>query len=195
MYFVYLLVVAGVLVIFFLFFPPFPLCNSHLEASVVPSEICILVCALSMLPSSRLDQTVLSRLEAILPQCDFKELSDIAVSLLRWIQNDHTCLAGPARQQLNLLRKLDHRGHHRLQQSTSLDLLWEDLKALKGEWLQESLVEESVAALEHFVDEIDGTNVTKIASFLSKTNYLSTVILDRIASVVIQQIEKVRFKC
>lgn len=164
---------------------------SHLEASVMPSEICILVSALSMLPSSRLDQTALSRIEAILPQCDFKELSDIVVSLLRWIQNDHTCLAGPARQQLNLLRKLDHWGHHRLQQSTSLDLLWEELKVLKGEWLQESLVEESVAALEHFVDEIDGTNVAKIASFLSKTNYLSTVILDRIASVVVQQIEKI----
>ncbi|CAO2597171.1 FAST kinase domain-containing protein 1, mitochondrial [Lemmus lemmus] len=163
---------------------------SHLEASVMPSEICILVSALSMLPFPRLDQTALSRIEAVLPQCDLKELSDIVVSLLRWIQNDHTCVAGTARQQLNLLQKLDHWGHHRLQQSTSLDLL-EEVKSLKGEWLHESLVEESVAALEHFVDEIDGTNVAKIASFLSKTNYLSTVLLDRIASVVVQQIEKI----
>ncbi|XP_036042204.1 FAST kinase domain-containing protein 1, mitochondrial isoform X2 [Onychomys torridus] len=164
---------------------------SRLEASVTPSETSVLVSALSMLPSPHLSGTAVSRIEAVLPQCDFKELSDFVVSLMRWIQNDHACLASTTRKQLNLLQKLDHWGHHRLQQSSSLVLLWEELKPLKGQWLQESLVEESVAALQRFVHEIDGTNVAKIASFLSKTNYLSPPLLDRIASVVVQQIEKI----
>ncbi|CAH6788540.1 FAST kinase domain-containing protein 1, mitochondrial [Phodopus roborovskii] len=164
---------------------------SRLEASVTPSEISILVSALSLLPLPHLSEAAVSRIEAVLPQCDFKELSDVVASLMRWIQNDHMCLASTTRKQLGLLQKLDHWGHHRLQQSNNLDLLWEELKSLKGEWLHESFVEESVAALQHFADEINCTNVAKIASFLSKTNYLSTLLLDRIASVVVQQIDKI----
>ncbi|XP_051022580.1 FAST kinase domain-containing protein 1, mitochondrial isoform X2 [Acomys russatus] len=164
---------------------------SRLEASITPSEISILVSALSLLPFPYLNEAVASRVEAVLPQCDFKELSDLVASLMRWVQSDQACLASTARNQLNLLHKLDHWGHHRLRQSSSLDLLWEELKALKGEWLHESFVEESVSALQRFVDEIDHTNAAKIASFLSKTNYLSALLLDRIASVVVQQIEKI----
>lgn len=148
-----------------------------------------------MLPSPHLSETAVSRIEAVLPQCDFKALSDFVVSLMRWIQNDPVCSASTTRKQLNLLQKLDHWGHHRLQQCSSLALLWEELKSLRGEWLHESFVEESVAALQRHVEEIDGTNVAKIASFLSKTNYLSTPLLDRIASVVVQQIEKVKSQC
>ncbi|XP_052038593.1 FAST kinase domain-containing protein 1, mitochondrial [Apodemus sylvaticus] len=164
---------------------------SRLEASVTPSEISVLASALSMLPNTHLNEVAVSRIEAVVPQCDFRELSDLVVCLLRWIQNDHKCLASTTGKQLGLLQKLDHWGHQRLRQSTNLDLLWEELKSLKGEWLQESLVEESVAALQHFMDEIDYSNVAKIASFLSKTNYLSPLLLDRIASVVVQQIEKI----
>ncbi|XP_028618784.1 FAST kinase domain-containing protein 1, mitochondrial isoform X1 [Grammomys surdaster] len=164
---------------------------SRLEVSVTPSEISVLVSALSMLPYPHLNETAISRIEAVLPKCDFRELSDLVVCLMRWIQNDHVCLASTTGKQLDLLQKLDYWGHHRLQESTSLDLLWEGLKSLKGEWLHESLVEDSVAALQRFADEIDYSNVAKIASFLSKTNYLSTLLLDRIASVVVQQIEKI----
>lgn len=164
---------------------------SRLEASVTPSEVSVLVSALSMLPYPHLNETALSRTETVLPQCDFRELSDLVVCLMRWIQNDHLCSASTAGKQLDLLQKLDHWGHRRLQQSTSLDLLWEELKSVKGEWLHESLVEESITALQRFMDEIDHSNVAKIASFLSKTNYLSTPLLDRIASVVVEQIKKI----
>lgn len=164
---------------------------SRLEAGVTPSEVSVLVSAISMLPYPHLNETAVSRIETVLPQCDFRELSDLVVCLMRWIQNDHVCSASTAGKQLDLLQQLDHWGHRRLQQSTSLDLLWEELKSVKGEWLHESLVEESITALQRFMDEIDHSNVAKIASFLSKTNYLSTPLLDRIASVVVEQIEKI----
>lgn len=164
---------------------------SRLEASVTPSEVSVLASALSMLPYPHLNEAAVSRTEAVLPQCDFRELSDLVVCLTRWIQSDHACSPSTTGKQLDLLQKLDRWGHHRLQQSTNLDLLWEEVKSLKGEWLHESLVEESITALQRFMDEIDYSNVAKIASFLSKTNYLSTPLLDRIASVVVEQIEKI----
>lgn len=162
---------------------------SHLETSFIPNDISNLVCALSMLPSPDLSEMVVSRIEAILPQCELKELNVLAASLLRWIQYGHV-LGSATEKQLKLLQTLDHYGHQRLQQN-SLDLSWEEFKSLKGDWFHESLVEESVAVLQNFVDEINYVNVAKIAYFLSRTNYLSTLLLDRIASVVVQQIEKI----
>lgn len=62
---------------------------------------------------------------------------------------------------------------------------------MKGDWLHESLVQTLVAALHHFVNQMDSTNVAKISSFLSKANYLSNLLIDKIALMVIQQMEKI----
>ncbi|XP_008589069.1 PREDICTED: FAST kinase domain-containing protein 1 [Galeopterus variegatus] len=164
---------------------------SYLKISVIPSEISILVCAISMLPSPHLDEVVISRTEAVLPQCNLKYLNSFATSVLRWIQYDHMCLDSITGKQLKLLQKLDCYGHQRLQQSNNLGLLWKELKSLKGDWIPESLLEETIYALQRLMDEINYINVAEIASFISRTNYLSTLLLDRIASVVVQQIEKI----
>lgn len=44
------------------------------------------------------------------------------------------------------------------------------------------------------MDEINYINVAGIASFISRTNFLS-ILLDKIASVVLEQIEKLKLKC
>ncbi|XP_007074661.2 FAST kinase domain-containing protein 1, mitochondrial [Panthera tigris] len=167
------------------------LLHSYLKISVIPSEISILVYALSILPSPYLDEVEISRIEAVLPQCDLTDLNSFATSVLRWIHYDPTYLDNTTGKQLKLLQKLDHYGLQRLQKCTNLNLLWEELKSLKGDWFAESLLEETVATLHRLMDEINYKNVAEIASFLSRTNYLSTLLLDRIASVVLQQTEKI----
>ncbi|VFV39270.1 fast kinase domain-containing protein 1 [Lynx pardinus] len=165
--------------------------KNYLKISVIPSEISILVYALSILPSPYLDEVEVSRIEAVLPQCDLTDLNSFATSVLRWIHYDRTYLDNTTGKQLKLLQKLDHYGLQRLQKCTNLNLLWEELKSLKGDWFAESLLEETVATLHRLMDEINYKNVAEIASFLSRTNYLSTLLLDRIASVVLQQTEKI----
>ncbi|XP_019693787.3 FAST kinase domain-containing protein 1, mitochondrial isoform X4 [Felis catus] len=167
------------------------LLHSYLKISVIPSEISILVYALSILPSPYLDEVEVSRIEAVLPQCDLTDLNSFATSVLRWIHYDRTYLDNTTGKQLKLLQKLDHYGLQRLQKCTNLNLLWEELKSLKGDWFAESLLEETVATLHRLMDDINYKNVAEIASFLSRTNYLSTLLLDRIASVVLQQTEKI----
>ncbi|XP_019314438.1 FAST kinase domain-containing protein 1, mitochondrial isoform X3 [Panthera pardus] len=167
------------------------LLHSYLKISVIPSEISILVYALSILPSPYLDEVEISRIEAVLPQCDLTDLNSFATSVLRWIHYDRTYLDNTTGKQLKLLQKLDHYCLQRLQKCTNLNLLWEELKSLKGDWFAESLLEETVATLHRLMDEINYKNVAEIASFLSRTNYLSTLLLDRIASVVLQQTEKI----
>ncbi|XP_062043647.1 FAST kinase domain-containing protein 1, mitochondrial isoform X2 [Lepus europaeus] len=164
---------------------------SYLKISVLPSEISILVHAICMLPNPQLDEAVIARVEEVLPCCDLTELNVFATSVLRWIQYEHVYSDGLPGKQLKLLQKLDHYGCQRLQQSNSLDLLWKELKILKGDWFSESLLEDTFAALQRLMNEIDGTNVAEIASFISRTNYLSALLLDRIASVVVQEIEKI----
>ncbi|XP_023385414.1 FAST kinase domain-containing protein 1, mitochondrial isoform X5 [Pteropus vampyrus] len=166
------------------------LLHSYLKISVKPSEISSLVCAISMLPSPHLDEVGISRIEAVLPQCDLNDLNGFATSILRWIQYDCMHLDSTGKQ-LKLLQKLDHYGHQSLQKCNNLNLLWEELKSLKGDWFAQSLLEETIATLQRLVDEINYMNVAGIASFISRTNCLSTLLLDRIASVVLQQIEKI----
>ncbi|XP_011742367.1 FAST kinase domain-containing protein 1, mitochondrial isoform X3 [Macaca nemestrina] len=164
---------------------------SYLKISFIPTEVSFLVYAISLLPSPHLDEVGISRIEAVLPQCDLNNLSSFATSVLRWIQCDHIYLDSITGKQLKLLQKLDHYGRQRLQHSNSLDLLWEELKSVRGSTFPESLLEETIATLQRFVDEINYINVVEIASFISNTDYLSTLLLDRIASVAVQQIEKI----
>ncbi|XP_074255611.1 FAST kinase domain-containing protein 1, mitochondrial isoform X1 [Saimiri boliviensis] len=164
---------------------------SYLKISFIPTEMSFLVCAISMLPSPLMDKVGISRIEAVLPQCDLNKLTSFSASVLRWIQYDHMHLDSNTGKQLKLLQKLDHYSHQRLQHINSFDLLWKELKYLKGDMFPESLIEEMIAALQRFRDEINYINVAEIAYFISKTNYLSTLLLDRIASVAVQQIEKI----
>ncbi|XP_027981037.1 FAST kinase domain-containing protein 1, mitochondrial isoform X4 [Eumetopias jubatus] len=163
----------------------------YLKISVIPSEISILVYALSILPSSHLDEVGISRIEAILPQCDLNDLNGFATSVLRWIHYDRKCLDNTTGKQLKLLQKLDHFGLQRLRKCNNLNLLWEELKSLKGDWFAESLLEETAGTLHRLMEEINYKNVAEIASFISRTNYFSTLLLDRIASVVVQQSQKI----
>ncbi|XP_022351008.1 FAST kinase domain-containing protein 1, mitochondrial isoform X3 [Enhydra lutris kenyoni] len=167
------------------------LLHSYLKISFIPSEISILVYTLSILPSPHLDEVGMSRIEAVLPHCDLNDLNGLATSVLRWIHYDRKYLDNTTGKQLKLLQKLDHYGLQRLRKCNNLNLLWEELKSLKGDWFAESLLEETVATLQRLMDEINYKNVAEIATFISRTNYLSTSLLDRIASVVIQQIEKI----
>ncbi|XP_003800901.1 FAST kinase domain-containing protein 1, mitochondrial [Otolemur garnettii] len=166
---------------------------SYLKISFIPHEISILVCALSLLPSPHLDEVGMLRIEEVLPQCHLNDLNYFATSILKWIQHDHMYSSSiTTMKQLKLLKKLNDCGHQILQQSNSLNLLWEDLRFSKGDWLLDSLLKETIATLQRLMEEINYKNVAGIASFISRTNYLSTLLLDRIASVVVQQIEKIQ---
>lgn len=133
----------------------------------------------------------ISRIEAVLPQFDLNDLNSFATSVLRWIQYGHVYPDNTTGKQLKLLQKIDHYGHQRLQKYNNLNSLLAEVKSLKGDWFSESLLEETVATLQRLVDGINYTNVAGIAYFISRTNYLNTLLLDKIASVVLQQIEKI----
>ncbi|XP_020846581.1 FAST kinase domain-containing protein 1, mitochondrial isoform X2 [Phascolarctos cinereus] len=164
---------------------------SHLRNSVIPSEISMLVRVTAMLPSPHLDESGLSRMESILPQCSLSDLSTFASSLSTWIQHDRSHLDNICRKNIRLLPQLNTYGYQRLQKANNLNVLWEELKFVHGEWFEEELLEETLVTLQRLSDQITYTNVANLSAFIVKTNYLSAPMLDKIASVTVQHISKI----
>ncbi|XP_068935882.1 FAST kinase domain-containing protein 1, mitochondrial isoform X3 [Petaurus breviceps papuanus] len=164
---------------------------SHLRNNVIPSEISMLVRVIAMLPFPHLDESGLSRVESILPQCRLSDLSTFALSLSTWIRHDHSYLDNVCQKNIKLLPQLNAYGYQRLQQANNLNVLWEELKYVNGEWFEEELLEETVVTLQRLSDQITHTNIANFSAFIVKTNYLSAPVLDKIASVTVQQINKI----
>ncbi|XP_041933167.1 FAST kinase domain-containing protein 1, mitochondrial [Alosa sapidissima] len=164
-----------------------------LQSSVFPYEVTMLTRILSMLPSPRLDETALARVEAVLPQCNLNDLNTHAQAIAKWLRHDPTYLHSTPSRYVRLLQSLIRCGHERLGHADRLELLLEELRYLSGEWFEEMLLEESVAACRRLVDQISPGNVPDVAIFLTRTNYLSPHLLDRIAQVALENIQQIHF--
>ncbi|XP_072253180.1 FAST kinase domain-containing protein 1, mitochondrial [Leuresthes tenuis] len=162
-----------------------------LQNSFYPSEVTMLTRVLSMLPNPRVDESVLSRIDAVVAQCNLSELSTISIAIAKWIRNDSSYRHTTHSKYIGLLQKLSRCGHDRLQTADKLDLVLEELKYISGEWFEEMLLEESMVTLRRMTDQIDWTIVPDLAFFLTRTNYLCPTLMDRIASVAIEHIDKI----
>ncbi|XP_077473184.1 FAST kinase domain-containing protein 1, mitochondrial isoform X2 [Stigmatopora argus] len=162
-----------------------------LEHSVFPYEVIMLARVLSMLPSPRLEDSVISRVEAVLPQCNFNDLNSISFILAKWVRNDPSQRRGTPGKYMRLLQTLNRCAHDRLQTADRLDLLLEELRYISGEWFEEILLERSMATLQRMSEQITWSNVPDLALFLTKNNYLCVPIMERIAQVVVTDIDKI----
>lgn len=146
---------------------------------------------LSLLPSPRLDDTVISRVEAVAPQCSLGDLNTISFVVAKWVRSDTSYAHNAPSKYVNLLQVLNRCGRERLRTADRLDLLLEELRYISGEWFEEMLVSEAMATLQRMMDQINWTNVPELALFLTKINKHCPPLLDHIASMAIKDIDKV----
>jgi len=146
---------------------------------------------LSMLPCPRLDEGVISRVDAVVPQCNLNDLNTISHAVAKWVRNDPSFRHNTPSKYVRLLQSLNRCGHERLRTSDRLDLLLEELKYISGEWFEEMLLEETMVTLKRMMDQIQWTNVPELALFLTRINHLCPPLMDLIASVAIKDIDKV----
>ncbi|KAJ8416672.1 hypothetical protein AAFF_G00325500 [Aldrovandia affinis] len=165
----------------------------HLQGSIFPYEVTMLTRVLSMLPSPRLDEAVTSRVDAMLPQCNLSDLNTFAMALAKWVRNDPSYRHSTPRAYVRLLQTLNSCGLERLHKASRLDLLLEELKHVPGDWFEEMLLEETIATLWRLLEQVSWTNVPELALFLTKTNYLCTPLLDHMAAVVMENIQKIHY--
>ncbi|KAI7808304.1 FAST kinase domain-containing protein 1, mitochondrial [Triplophysa rosa] len=165
----------------------------YLQDSVYPYEVTMLTRVLSMLPSPRLDEGVLSRVSAVIPQCNLNDLNTFAMVVAKWIRNDPSYRHNTRSRYVRLLQSLNRCGHERLHQFHRLDVLLEEAKYLSGEWFEEMLLEESMVTTRRLIDQISWTNVPELAVYLTRTNYRCDTMLDRIAAVTVANIDKIHY--
>lgn len=147
-----------------------------------------------MLPSPRLNEGVVSRVDEMITQCDLNELTTISFAVSKWVINDPFYHHSTHRKYIQLLQRLSHCSRERLQTATQLDLVLNELKFTSGPWFKEMLLEDTIITLNRMIDQINWNNVSDCAHFLAKMVYLHRPLLDRIASVAVEHIDKVLSK-
>uniref|UniRef100_A0A1A8S5K4 FAST kinase domains 1 n=2 Tax=Nothobranchius rachovii TaxID=451742 RepID=A0A1A8S5K4_9TELE len=166
---------------------------SFLQRSFYPSEVTMLTRVLSLLPSPWLDEGVVSRVDEVMSQCDLDELNTISFAVAKFIRNDPSYRHNTHSKYVRLLQRLSNCGRERLQVAAKLDLVLEELKYVSGEWFEEMLLEEAIATLNRMMDQVNWTNISELAFFLTRINHLHPPLMDRMAKVALENIDKIHF--
>uniref|UniRef100_A0A8C3DAT9 FAST kinase domains 1 n=1 Tax=Corvus moneduloides TaxID=1196302 RepID=A0A8C3DAT9_CORMO len=155
-----------------------------LKSTVIPADTAAIIRVLAMLPSFHVEEIIINKAAAVLPQCRLHHLNCIATALVKW--NHHGQLHWQNSSELcaKLLQKLNDCGFQRLQKANNLNLLLEELTHVNGEWFEEVLNEETMATCKHLIDQITWANVLPLSFFLIKSDHRCPALFDRIASDV-----------
>lgn len=147
-----------------------------------------------MLPCTRIEDCVISRVDAVVTQCSLSDLCTISFAVAKWVRNDPSYRHNTPSRYVRLLQTMNRCGHERLQTADRLDLLLDELKYISGEWFEEILVEDTMGTLQRMIDQIHWTNVPDLTLLLTRIGHLSPPLMDHIASVVIKDIDKVLYE-
>ncbi|NXT56743.1 FAKD1 protein, partial [Pluvianellus socialis] len=162
-----------------------------LKSNVIPAETAAIIRVLAMLPSFQVEEIVINKAAAVLPQCKLHHLNCIATALVKWNHYGQLHWQNSSELCVKLLQKLNDCGFQRLQNADNLNLLLEELLYMNGEWFEEVLNEQTMAMCQHLIDQITWANVLQLSFFLIKTNHRCPSLLDRIASVTVENIDKI----
>ncbi|XP_010072160.1 PREDICTED: FAST kinase domain-containing protein 1 [Pterocles gutturalis] len=163
-----------------------------LKSSVIPADTAAIIRVLAMLPSFQVEESIINKVTAVLPQSKLHHLSCIATALVKWNHYDQLHWQNSSQLCVKLLQKLNDCGFQRLQKANNLNLLLEELKHVNGEWFEEVLSEETMAMCQRLIDQITWANVLQMSFFLIKTNHRCPLLLDKIASVTVENIDKIQ---
>ncbi|KAM8856500.1 FAST kinase domain-containing protein 1, mitochondrial isoform 2-T2 [Spinachia spinachia] len=164
--------------------------DDFLQRAVSAHEVIILNRVMAILPNTRINEGAISRLEAMVTQCNLRNLNTVAWTIGKWVRNDPSYRHNTPSRYVRLLQRLNLFAHERLRTADRLDLLLEELKYMSGDWFEEMLLEETMSTLERMTGQVNCTNVAELAVFLTRTNYLCPPLMERIASVAVKDIDK-----
>ncbi|NXY74513.1 FAKD1 protein, partial [Glareola pratincola] len=162
-----------------------------LKSNVIPADTAAVIRVLAMLPSFKVEEIILNKAAAVLPQCRLHHLNCIATALVKWNHHDQLQWQNGSELCGNLLQKLNDCGFQRLQKTDNLNHLLEELRHVNGGWFEEVLSEETMAMCQRLTDQITWANVLPLSFFLLRTNHRCPALLDKIASVTVEHNDKI----
>lgn len=167
--------------------------TNFLQDSFYPCEVTMLTRVLSLLPSPRVDESLITRIEAVIPQCNLQDLNTLSQAVAKWVSTDASFRHNTPSKYIRLLQALNRYGQERLRTADRLDLLMEELKFVSGEWFEQILTEDVMMTLERMMDQINWTNVPDLSLLLTKINLLSPPLMEHIANVVVKDIDRIHY--
>ncbi|XP_062862178.1 FAST kinase domain-containing protein 1, mitochondrial [Trichomycterus rosablanca] len=165
----------------------------YMQDSVHPYEVAMLTRVLSLLPTPRVEDAVLARIDVMLPQCSLMDLNAFTVAIAKWMRNDSTYGHGSHGKYVRLLQSVNRCALKRVHAAERLDQVMDELKYMSGEWFEEMLLEETIVVLQRLADQLSWIIVPELALLLTRTSYRCNVLLDRVASVALENIHKIHF--
>ncbi|XP_044158470.1 FAST kinase domain-containing protein 1, mitochondrial-like [Bufo gargarizans] len=167
----------------------------NLIASFIPSEVARMAKALSLLNLNQVDEAVLSKIDAIIQQCNLPSMEKIAVLLMQLSKTPRS-FGNHHKTYRELLQKLKSCALGRLQQVDSLDLLLDEIMQIKSrQWMNGELAEGVLDACQRLLHKVTWRNVTKLSICLMQMNVARAPFLHTIAAVTMEDITKIHPSC
>ncbi|XP_053353024.1 FAST kinase domain-containing protein 1, mitochondrial [Clarias gariepinus] len=165
----------------------------YLQTCVHIYEVIMLTRVLAMLPSARIEESVFSRIDAVLPQCSLIGLSSLTTAVAKWMRNDPSYSQSTHSRYVRLLQNLNRCARDRVHKAKRLNQLMEELKFMSGEWFEEMMLEETIVVLQELADQLTWINLLDLVLFLTRTTYRSAPLLDQIANVALENTHKIHY--
>ncbi|XP_075036795.1 FAST kinase domain-containing protein 1, mitochondrial [Mixophyes fleayi] len=166
----------------------------HLKRNIMstfkPPEVSAVIRALSLLPVDQVDDAIVSKLDAVIPQCTLPCLEKIAIFLAQLQKLDITKYQSETYRQL--LKKLNQYGLQRVQKMENIDLLLHEFRRIETmHWMRKDLREGILDSCQRLLHQVTWKNVTKLSVFIMQTNTLRDSFFKKITAVIQEDITKI----
>lgn len=167
----------------------------NLIASFVPSEVATMAKALSLLNLSQVDEAVLSKIDAIIQQCNLPSMEKIAVLLMQ-LSKTPRAFGNHHETYRELLQELNRCALERLRHVDSFDLLLDEVIQIKTrQWMSEELTEGLLDTCQRLMHKVTWRNIAKLSIFLVQMNAARAPLLNTVAAVTMEDITKIHASC
>uniref|UniRef100_A0A8C5RAK8 FAST kinase domains 1 n=1 Tax=Leptobrachium leishanense TaxID=445787 RepID=A0A8C5RAK8_9ANUR len=166
--------------------------RSKLKSSCIPSDVAKLAKTLAKLPSHQVDEEIVSKLEAILPQCTLSDVGNLVPAIFKWVQTTPASRRNPSSAPYgNLLKTINGFGIERVQKMDNINVLLDELKPSALPWLEEVLCGDVINTFDRLLDQVTLQNVPDISRFITRAHFFHPRLLNKVASVTTENITKI----
>ncbi|XP_056390530.1 FAST kinase domain-containing protein 1, mitochondrial-like isoform X2 [Hyla sarda] len=166
--------------------------TAYMKTCYIPTVVVMMTRSLSMLTLTKVDEAILTKIDAIIPQCDLSDLNSIANSLIRWLEPVKVSRQNKSGLYEKLLHKVSRHGLERIQHMDNIDNLLQELTyMMNGQWLQNMLIDDILHTCQRLLHQVTWINAPFLALVTSYCNTLCPSVLDRIAEVTKENITKI----
>ncbi|XP_069838949.1 FAST kinase domain-containing protein 1, mitochondrial-like [Dendropsophus ebraccatus] len=166
--------------------------TAFMRTCYIPTVVVMMTRSLSLLTLTKVDEAILEKIDAVIPQCDLSDLNSIANSVIRWLQPVQVSRQNKSGLYEKLLHKVSRHGLERIRNMDNIDNLLNELTyMMNGQWLQNMLIDDILHTCQRLLHQVTWSNAPFLALVISYCNTLCPPVLDRIAEVTMENITKI----